>query len=392
MKTGLRYCTILIVAYFFIFSSMAEGAAAGNALFSMFKPTSSINKKVEENINTILRCKNTNSKIPSVSQLAPLLEYMLVVNDDGKRVHPEKRSEGLGMYWSDAIPRPFFEFLRYVYNPDIPSELVYPAALRRGYWMPGSDILSLNKPLWVLAANIDETPVILRGVEREEISPNEYSGCYYSYDQKRLLILLRYKDVPMLLSVSWQDSKSMPGRKGNFLGDYGNWDFVYTDNVGGTASGLGSLTTYIYSSSTITLLYPKDDGTTGCSMFKWIKAGWGGINVVGRQDMIKGTDHNFSGLLQVLDRQRDIKAEELEAINKRYGKAPREEMLREVKPYVEELAKLSKNDEILKRSEFQAVLANGEYPATLSDDELRSLLKGLALKRRMGKFVLGDKI
>ena len=63
----------------------------------------------------------------------------------------------------------------------------------------------------------------------------------------------------------------------------------------------------------------------------------------------------------------------------------------EAKPYAWELAKLSKNDEILNRDEFQAVLANGAYAEKLADDKLRSLLKLLALKLKLGKPVLGDK-
>ena len=194
----------------------------------------------------------------------------------------------------------------------------------------------------------------------------------------------------MLLSVSWQDGKSNTGMKAGFLGDYSNWDFVFTKEVGGTASGIGWMSTYMYASSNITLIFPMTDGTTCYSMLKWLKAGWSGLNVVKRENITAGANRNFRGMLEIISGEKGVKYTDLEEISKKYNAMSHAAMLAEAKPYAAELAKLSKSDQILGRDEFQAVLDNGVYAEKLSDDELRSLLKVLALKRKLGKPVLGD--
>lgn len=391
MKSGLICCTLLIASMLLAAPFPAWSAStAADVKFEMFKPNSGINKQVEAAINAVLAHKKGGKKTPKLSDIAPLLEYMLVVDGSGSRVHPEKRSEGMGIYWRGVLKKPFAESLRYFYNPNIPSEILYPSSLRRGFWQPGSDILKLEKPIWEMFESLGDEPIVLNGKETEEITPDDFSGCYYIYTQARTLVLLRYKGIPMLLSVSWQDGKSETGMKGNFLGDYNNWDFVYTKVVGGTASGIGWMSTYMYASSAITLIFPLDDGSTCYSMFKWLKAGWSGLNVVKREHITSGANRNFTGMLEIVDGAQGISVEELESISKKYDAMSREAMLLEVRPYAAELAKLSKNDEILNRDEFQAVLAGGAYAENLSDDELRSLTKLLALKRKLGKPVLGD--
>lgn len=391
MKSGPICCIVFFILLLLAspFQAWAQPTAAG-VNFDMFTPSSRINNKVESAISALLKRKKDSKSPPKISEIAPLLEYMLVVDGNGGRTHPEKRSEGMGVYWRGVLNKPFAESLRYFYNPNIPSEILYPSSLRQGFWEPGSDILSLKKPIWEMFETLGEQPVVLTGRETEEITPDNYSGCYYIYTQARVLVLLRYKGVPMLLSISWQDGKSDAGMKGNFLGDYDDWDFVYTKAVGGTAPGIGWMSTYMYASSNITLLFPLSDGSTCYSMFKWLRAGWSGLNVVKRDHITSGANRNFRGMLEVVGGAGGIAFEELEAISKKYDSLGREAMLAEARPYAAQLAKLSKNDEILKRDEFQAVLANGIYAETLSDDELRSLLKVLALKRKLGKPVLGD--
>lgn len=390
MHSGLQRCLILLLALFIMSpppSSLA--ASAADVQFDMFQPASRINGSVEAVINEVLKQDRKGRKPPSMSTLAPLIEYMVMVDSSRRGTQPDKRNEGMGIFWRGTLNKPFYEALRYFYNPNIPSEILYPASLRRGHWLPGSDILKLEKPVWEMFEGLGDTPVVLSGKEFEEITPDDYSGCYYVYTLNRLLVLLRYKGVPMLLSVAWQEGRSETGMKAGFAGPYENWDFVYTDKVGGTAKGIGWMSTYMYASCSITLIFPQTDGSTCYSMLKWLKAGWSGLNVVKREHIAGGADRNFKGMLAIIDGEKGISVEELEAISKKYDAYNRPAMLAEASPYAAELAKLSKNNEILSREEFQAVLAGGKYAETLSDENLRSLLKVLALKRKLGKPVLG---
>lgn len=389
MKSGF-ICRLLLI-FAFCATGLPDGAQAAAAGFDMFGPTSRINGQVEAAINHLLKRKRDSAEPPRLDKIAPLLEYMLAVDGSGKGMHPEKRNEGLGVYWHGVLNKPFAEALRYFFNPNIPPEILYPASLRRSRWLPGSDILSLEEPVWRLFESLGDEPLVLLGRELEEITPDDFSGGYYAYTQTRVLILLRYQGVPMLLAIAWQDGKSDVGRKGGILGPYENWDFVYTREVGGTASGIGWMSTYMYASASISLIFPQSGDSTGYSMFKWLKAGWAGLNVVKREHIGSGADRNFRGMLEIIDGANGVSVEELEEISGRYDAAARADLLAEARPYAGELAKLAKNDEILGRDEFQAVLANGRYAETLPDDELRSLLKVLALKRKLGKTVLGER-
>lgn len=390
MHSVFKRCLISLLVFFIISPLTSSFAAsAAEAEFDMFKATSRMTGAVESAINEVLKQNKRGKRLPSISTLAPLIEYMVMVDSGGRGTQPDKRSEGMGIFWRGTLNKPFAEALRYFYNPHIPSEILYPASLRQGHWLPGSDIIGLEKPIWELLDTLGETPLVLAGKEFEEITPDDYSGCYYVYTLDRLLVLMRYKDVPMLLSVAWQDGKSEAGMKAGFIGPYENWDFVYTGELGGTAKGMGWMSTYIYSSCSITLIFPQTDGSTCYSMLKWLKAGWSGLNVVKREHIAAGADRNFTGMLAIIDGQKGISVEELEAISKKYDAYNRAAMLAEASPYAADLAKLSQGNEILGRQEFQAVLAGGKYAESLNDEDLRSLLKVLALKRKLGKPVLG---
>ncbi len=384
-----RLSAILLCLFVFYDYSAYAADAALSGTFTMFKPGASINSKVESVIDRVLSLNKKGKAIPSATELAPILEYMVVADGSSRSPHPEKRSEGVGIFWRQTIDKSFDACLRYFYNPKISSELLYPAAIRRGYLLPDSEVLNLEKPLWAMLGEFAETPRVLRNNEYEEITPDDFSGSYYVYKQNNMMLLFRYKNTPMIMSITWQDGKSETGKKGGFVPPYSNWDFVFTKDEGGTATGLGWMSTYMYASSAITLIFPVDDKTTGYSMFKWLKAGWSGMNVVKRSHILSGADRNFAGMMTVMDNKKGVSAEHLEAINSTAHAYDRASMLKLLEPYSQELARLSKNDDILERDEFQTLLSGGKYIQGLTDDELRSLIKLNMLKRKLGKPVLG---
>lgn len=356
--------------------------------FSMFKPDAVMTRQVETAIDLVLSCRDRNSAIPRPAELASLLEYMISADGAKDAQYPGDRSGGKGIFWKRHLNMPFASVLRYYFNPGISSELLYPSSIRLGYWLPGSDMLNLSVPLWEQVDEIADSAVILRGEEFEEITPDNFSGSYYRYNQDRLIMLLRYKNLPMLLSVVWQKGASEVGKKGWFLGDYSNWDFVFTRDAGGTATGLGMFSTYMYSSYCISLFFPQGDLRTGYSIFKWLKAGWGGFNVVQARHILSGAERNFAGMKAVTDG--GLSAEDLEEIESLVRRSDRGSLLEMSENYARALAVLSKSDDVLKRSEFQNMLNNGDYTRRLNDYELRSLVKINALKRKLGKPVLGN--
>lgn len=357
---------------------------------AQYTQRSAITPEVEKNISAVLKSRGQTDACPEPKALKHLLDFMLINDGSTRRSQPEKRDQGQGIYWRSTIPYSFDVTLRYLYNPNISSELLYPSSIRSGGWKNGGGLKALETPLWELAGKIEE-PLIVRGKEREVITPDDFSGSYYVYDMDRMIVLMKYNGKPVLMSVSWQSDKSEVGRKGGFIGPYSNWDFVYTDVEGATASGIGWMSTYMYSSCAITVLFPTDDGKTGYSMFKWLRAGWSGMNVVERNHIRSGAERTFSGVMEVLKSERNITPEVLEKLEAKVAGMSTKALVAAAAPYCAALAEASKNDEVLSTEDFQKVLAGGGYAAQLKRDELESLVKSIELKRLLGKPVLGDK-
>jgi hypothetical protein len=315
---------------------------------------------------------------------------MLSAGGGLEKQHPAKRAEGLGVYWHGLVDKPFKTSLQYFFNPSIPYELLYPSGIHSGRWLPDSDILRLSPPLWERVDSLSSTPLSLRGMEQEEITPDDFSGTYYAYRQDRLLLMFRYRDLPMLLALAWQNGDSSKARRGGFLGPYDNWDFVFTKESGGTAPGLGWLSMYMYASSAIILYFPLDDEHTGISILKWLKAGWAGLNVVERRHILSGANRNYSGMVQVVRADGGLSVAELEAIARKVDAADAEAICADLEAYALELARRSRTAEVLKRGEFQKLLYGGNYAHRISEDNLRSLYLLILLKRGLGKPVLGE--
>jgi hypothetical protein len=390
IKIFILFLPLVTGLYIFAPSRAALAATVQSAGLSMFKASSPINDEVEKSINLILACRDKGSKIPSADDLAPMLEYMVSAKVNGDSSHPDKRDEGVGVFWRGGIDKPFAQTVHYFFNPKIAHELLSPSSIRIGRWLPDSDILKLDKPLWEQINLERETPLALRGSSYNEITPDDFSGTYYIYRQNELILLLRYKDIPMLLHVSWQNGRSEIGKKGTFLGRYDNWDFVFSRESGSTVRGISLFDTYMYGACAVFLFFPQDDGHTGYSMFKWLSAGGAGLNVVKRSHIISGADRNFSGVSEVIGGKDGVSAGELERITSESMSQDREALLDSLAAYAQELERRSKGDSVLKRSEFQRMLKDGGYAGRLSEDELRALYRLNSLKRKLGKEVLGE--
>lgn len=295
------------------------------------------------------------------------------------------RPEGTGFYWRDSIKLSFENALFYLFNPGVPSEVVYPSSIRAGNWLPGSDILKLDRPLSACLASLDER-VVLRGTEAEEITPDTFSGSYYAYKLDRLLILLKHNDKPLLISVSWQKGKSDIGKKSGFIGDYDNWDFVYTKENGATKTGIGWADTYMYASCSVTLYFPDgpNNERTGYAVYRWLKAGWSGINMVEKQHLKDGMLRTLGGMKCVLESARRPDHKELSEKYRQLSAKSIEELSGLAAPYVQALQKNGADLD----SDVEEVLKTGDYAGTLTKRQLVGMLMLNYVKEKLGKPVL----
>ncbi len=371
---------------------------AAGLLFSTVNAWASENGNIppeaQKALNAILAAKDPKSPAPSAATLNALLDYAmspLSPSPDGKEVYPAPRSdEGQGIYWRTTLGVPLATTLRYLYDPKLPQEAVYPASIRRQQWLPGSPFLKLTPGLWDQLGKNKDKPLVVRGTEEEEITPDTFSGSYYKYQSERLLILTEYEGRQALISVTWQKDRSDVGKKAAAIGDYQNWDYVYSGAPGMLTKGIGWAETYMYSSCAVMVLYEDAPGgrNTGYALFKWLRAGWASMNMVKRHHIQDGAVRSFDGLNAFLTSPRRPSADDIVAYTESLRKMDVDALRKKFAPYAAKVTEAVATNDALKSDDFQKVIKDGAYGASLSKDELVAALVVNYIKTRLGKPVL----
>jgi hypothetical protein len=218
-------------------------------------------------------------------RLNPILTYFLEHPDSGPSLHRLPPMDTMpGAYHSFSLERPLAEVLAYAYNPEIPYVAFRPTSIRLAYWteINGRPENALPR-LWPLLARM-EAPHQLRGKEVAEITPDLFSGAYFQYRLDTRLILLKHHRWRLFLAISKQPQRSEVGKKGAIVGGDHTWNYLYAASTGLVKPGLGWVKSYIYDSVSVSIYAePETETETGrvsVGIFKWLKAGWAGMNMV----------------------------------------------------------------------------------------------------------------
>jgi hypothetical protein len=220
--------------------------------------------------------------------VATLVDYVL-----GPKVSKEadlpKLQEAPGAYYEFDTRINFASFLRYSYSHQIPSVLTSPSSIRYSLWTGLQGEAQKMPSSWKLVPP-GGPPVIIRGLQREAITPDLTTGAYYEYDLKRTFILLNHKGRQVLISISKQIDKSDVGKKGVILGNDDDWNYYYSGLPGSTKAGLGWVKSYIYDFFSVSVHVESgaSPSMVRVGVFQWIRAGWSGINFVQTSHIIKG--------------------------------------------------------------------------------------------------------
>jgi hypothetical protein len=337
--------------------------------------------ELEATLTALIAAVPAGGKLPAEADLAGLARFMMSPATTPEEIRVAKREHGEGALLRQTFRSSFAKLVRYCFDPRIPAEILYPMVLRRGSWLPDSQIVKENVHLW---KQLDtRKTIVLRGAEYEEITPDAFSGCYYNYRLLRLIVLLRVDDKPVLLSVSRQEAPSSVGHKAAIVGKDSNWNYVYTKAVGSNLKLVGWAQTYMYDSVSINLMYPDGEGG-GLAFFKWVNAGWSKMNMVKSKHIRTGGERFLASMRQVLDAQ-NLPAPE--AIYARHAEltAMDDAALRAAfEPHAAALANGTHKDSLLEKADFQAVLQNGAYALQLGREDLISELLKLYMKERLG--------
>jgi hypothetical protein len=180
------------------------------------------------------------------------------------------------------------------------------------------------------------TPIIIKGVEFIENTPDIFSGAYYSYHLYRTLILFKYQGRNVLISISKQTDVSNVGKKGYVLGSDDNWDYFYSGEPGTNISGLGWVRSYMYDSYGVTIYYELNNQAprVRCGSFRWIRAGWSQINFVKNRHIYKGLMRFAESFKEIMEYPEMPDADELAKTFMRMELLPEEELKKKTEIYI----------------------------------------------------------
>ena len=344
-----------------------------------------LSKAAESGLGYLLSLVHNRGAAFDFKKVTPLLDLALNGDSEPNQFVPAKRESGNGGCIGVEIDAPVKRILRYAFNSQIPAFVVFPNALRLSGWYAGSDILTRRTELWEELPTLDK-PILLWGREYEENTPDLFAGAYYRYDLNRLLILMNHRNKKVLISVSKMPGHSQIGKKAVILDDK-NWNYFYSGIEGLNRPFMGGADTYIYDTASVLILSETESAApkTSAILFKWLRAGWAGINMVKRNHIRKGSKRFFAGFKQVIESDALSNSDAfIKKVNHIKSLSDREINAR-IRSYSFNIERIAKNNKHMAKKDFARIIAGGGYAKVLKRSERVSVLTLECLKRQLGK-------
>lgn len=316
-----------------------------------------------------------------------VLEFVNSAKDLQKTFSMGKRKGATSNYYEFSLNKSLREVLDIIYHPDIPSHITTPASIRRAEWININGKKQKLPKLSKYLTGLTEDPVLIKGVEFIENTPDTFSGAYYSYELDRALLLKRHNGSNILISMSLQRDKSEVGKKGLVLGSDDNWDYLYTGEKGCTRSGLGWVDSYMYDSASIAVYYEEEGPSpkVHCGMFKWLRAGWAGINMVKPHHIRDGVKRYAKPFKNIVESPILANTDKLAETLKKINNMPEEELRQKVERYYLYLKDLHQNQNRLAHQWFDQLTGNDGHLARMNPKEMKAVLEKAYMKHLLGK-------
>lgn len=343
---------------------------------------------VEQNIGALLDLSLRKGSAINPESYTALLDFVTHIQGDGRSLVPDRRFDSNGSVLRMGMKTSLTRMMRYCYNPDIPNYLLFPSVLRMGGWNPGSDILDRDRKPWLHLAKLDK-PVALWGSEYEVNAPDSFGGGYYRYDLNRLIILTRHNGKNVLISVSKQKDKSSVGKKAVIL-DEGEWSFFYSGINGLNKGMIGWADTFMYDSASVQVFVEDSPNHMTLTLFKWLRAGWAGMNMVMKDHITEGSARYASAFKRIMESDKLPDPDEFALRVKELSTLPEGEMDRKIQAYAAAIENIAKTSPAMSKSEYQKVVQGGSYAKILTREERISAILVEYLKSRLGKKALLD--
>ncbi|GAB1410393.1 hypothetical protein MASR1M90_15470 [Desulfovibrionales bacterium] len=299
----------------------------------------------------------------------------------GTSLTMQDRNKATGAAHTFAVHTDLATLVSYVYNPAIPAYVTMPSSVRDQQWLTKDTTSALHRLPQAIQAR---EPFWVRGSEQETITPDANTGGYYAYRQDRLIAYMPMGQEDVLVSVSVQPDASDVGRKGCVIGEDGNWNYLYSEEPGLTKTGLGWVDSYMYyAASVLVFVADPQTKTVRAGSFKWLNAGWAGMNMVKQGHILNGIKRFASDFISVLESATMPGPQELATLRQTLLATDENRLREDVTPYLE--AMRASGDAAVNSAPFKTLLASGEYLRTMSKQEMVKVLVHEFMKKHLGR-------
>jgi hypothetical protein len=302
--------------------------------------------------------------------LEPLVQLVRGLND-GDALSLPRRGNAPGAALVFSVAMPFEVVVPYGYHPDLPSYATMPSSIRFQGWTTEA----AKEGMRGLVSDL--RPGVVRGIEEEVITPNVDTGGYYHYRQKRVVALVTLADGPILVSVACQDGPSSVGKRGVVVGEDQAWNYLFSEKVG-LGGALGWVKSYMYEGCSVAVFLP-DGPRTRVASFKWLRAGWSGINMVHPSHIVEGMQRFARDFRAILESPKLPPMEEALHLARQVQSLP-EERLRHFAGFA-----LQAMSAQLRDRDLLSAIQGGQYMDTLERRELERLVFLEIWKCRLGR-------
>jgi len=369
---------VLLTVFLFSSTYLAAGSDLKEA-----KIPDSLHSGLEYLLSLTSKDKNEPVDLKAIQKL---LDFVVSTKNSSSLYYTDKLFGSPSAYYEFDINTDLKSVLEYVYHPDIPSFAFMPSSVRLSYWTQVNGQNQDLPELWTFISNSDP-PIMVKGVEHIEITPDQFTGAYYRYDMDKALILCKYRGRNLLITISKQKDKSDVGRKGIVLGSDDNWDYLYSGRKGLSMPGLGWVSSYMYNSIGISFLYEVDSKkpVVRYAAFKWLRAGWADMNVVKNKHIHKGLVRYAKDLKMILEHPLLPEASELAKLFSDFENYPPEDIRAKVKSHLTALKNRYNGNKLSSGKNFPKNLNIRKYLNQMTNKEIYALLVVEYMKSILGK-------
>jgi hypothetical protein len=349
-----------------------------------------LDAEVENGLSYLIDLAQQPETVFDPKRVQSLLEYTVADDASARSLDPAKRASGYGVCVRSDIQAPLERILRYGFNPKIPSYVILPKLLRLSGRYPESDLVARDVKIWNSLSALDK-PLVLRGREYEVTTPDTSTGGYYRYDLDRLTVLLKYRGSPLLISVSKMTHPSDVGKRAVIVDDP-NWTYFYSGEKGLSPAILKWMDTFIYDTSSVMIFHPAGNNrnATNVTLFKWLNAGWLGMNMVKPGHIRAGSERFIENFKYVMESQEMPDDGTLAQKYNQMRNLPDENLDTLIKNYARNFEQYAMKHSELSEDRFSRLIRNGGYAQILNREERVGVLMLEFLKGQFGKKPLID--